>query len=220
MGDVKDVYYVALDCEQNPIHIRSAAVEKVTHFKRKRGILRTDWTSSRSVASDAIASSNARNHRIAASPAWYDTSHSKVSSASALASAEVSTRNAMLLPHLNKKFGGRAGPSGYYVLISVADALHGFLKVLMLPIEIGGQGVIECRGGVLASSTGYSSSCALRSGVMVIICIAGVRLEFSAFIVMHQVLGVNGTLVACQRKVEMSPFAPASEKCMLICACR
>src|SRR5438309_2230314 len=97
----------------------------------------------------------------------------------------------MLLSHLSEKFGRGAGASGPYILVSAPDTFHGFLKVLMLPSEIGGQGVIEHRGGVLASST----------RIFLELCLALRRngyhfhgsspVGFPAFIVVDQAFAVN-----------------------------
>jgi len=60
----------------------------------------------------------------------------------------------MLPAHLGKKVGGGSGASGFYVFVTSPDAFGGFLEVLALPFQIGGQRVVERGGGVLAMALG------------------------------------------------------------------
>ncbi len=43
VADVQDVDDIVFNREQNPIHVRRAAVEQMAHFKREGGALRSPW---------------------------------------------------------------------------------------------------------------------------------------------------------------------------------
>ncbi len=55
----------------------------------------------------------------------------------------------MLLADLLQELGGRAGASGFYIFIAAANAGHGVLVVLLLPIQRFSQNVIQRGCGVL-----------------------------------------------------------------------
>lgn len=86
-----------------------------------------------SVASDAIAFSMAKNQRKPVSPACCDSSHSRISSASRSAWADILTRKVMLTAHVGEEFGGGAGASSSYVVMAAADAFRSLLEILPLP---------------------------------------------------------------------------------------
>jgi hypothetical protein len=82
----------------------------------------------------------------------------------AFALALVLTRKAMLYAQFLKRlFGGLSAP-GLHVLIALADAFYGFLKILLFPCQIFGQGFIERGGGVLAAAlrVGFELGLAFR----------------------------------------------------------
>src|SRR5258708_7388068 len=99
-----------------------------------------------------MASSNARNQRMPVSPACSDNSHSRIEFASLSACADVSTRNAMLSPHLGKEVSCWTGTSGFHICMTPADTFHGFVEILALPFQVGSQSFIECDSRILAMS--------------------------------------------------------------------
>src|SRR5271157_4349256 len=101
-----------------------------------------------------MASCRARNHRMPASPACWDSSQSRTASASSSATAVVSTRKVMLAAQAGEKLGGGSGTPGSYILVAVTDALNGFCEVLALPLQVGGQNIVEGRGRVLSAPFG------------------------------------------------------------------
>ena len=60
----------------------------------------------------------------------------------------------MLPAHLSKKFAGRFGSAGSYILITVTNSFNGFRKILAFPLQIGSQRVIQGCSGILAAPSG------------------------------------------------------------------
>jgi len=60
----------------------------------------------------------------------------------------------MLAAQIGEKLGGGSGTPGFYILVAVTDALDGFREVLPLPLQIGGQSIVEGRSRVLAAPLG------------------------------------------------------------------
>ena len=60
----------------------------------------------------------------------------------------------MLAAQIGEKLGGRSGTSGSYILVALTDALDGFCEVLALPLQVGGQSIVEGRSRVLSAPFG------------------------------------------------------------------
>src|ERR1035437_7903798 len=106
------------------------------------------------MASDAIASSSARNQRMPVSPACWEYNHSRMASASRSDSGVVSTRNAIFSAHLGEELGGRASAPRFHVFIALPDAINGFLIIGAFPFEIRGQSLIKRVGNALSVPLG------------------------------------------------------------------
>jgi hypothetical protein len=60
----------------------------------------------------------------------------------------------MLAAQIGEKLGGWSGAAGLHILVAATDALSGFCEVLTLPLEIGGQSIVEGCGRVLSAPLG------------------------------------------------------------------
>jgi hypothetical protein len=60
----------------------------------------------------------------------------------------------MLAAQIGEKLGGWSGAPGLYILVAVTDALSGLCEVLALPLEIGGQSIVEGCGRILSAPLG------------------------------------------------------------------
>ena len=96
-----------------------------------------------------MASSIAINHRRPASPACWEINHSRIEIASSSASADISTRKAILPAHLGKELGGRPSATGVNVVKTATDTFDGFLEILALPFKVRRQHIVEGCGGIL-----------------------------------------------------------------------
>lgn len=154
MADMQDRNGTAVDGEQNPVHMGPAAIEQVPHLKRGIGVSGASGQRAGEVASDAIASSSARNHRIPVSPACCEYNHSSMASASCSDSGVVSTRKTIFSAHLGKELSGGASASRPHVLTAPPDAFDGFPIIGAFPFEIRGQSLIKRVGQVLTVPLG------------------------------------------------------------------
>jgi len=60
----------------------------------------------------------------------------------------------MLPAKIGEKLGGGSGATSSYILVAATDALNGFCEVLALPLQVGGQSIVEGCGRVLSSPFG------------------------------------------------------------------
>ena len=63
-----------------------------------------------------------------------------------------------------QEFGRWAGASGFHGFVASADFFYGLLVVLLLPLEGGGQDLIEGCGGILAVTLGVVDELGLALG--------------------------------------------------------
>ena len=97
----------------------------MAHFKGKAEFSGASGQRAGNSASDATAFCKARNQRMPASPACSDNNQSRIASASCSAAAVVSTRKVMLAAQIVEKLGRGSGTPGFYILVTVTDALDG-----------------------------------------------------------------------------------------------
>src|SRR5271168_925957 len=82
-------------------------------------------------------------------------------------SADLRSRKVMLAAQVREEFGGGPGARAFYIFVAFANSFHRFREVLLLPLQIGSQGIIKSGGRVLATPF----------GVLLQLCLA-LRLEW------------------------------------------
>jgi hypothetical protein len=76
MSDVEDLHHVTLDRKQDPVDVRTAAIEQLVYLYRRISIFRSERAPSGKTLRELMAVRSAANQRSPASPASCERSQS------------------------------------------------------------------------------------------------------------------------------------------------
>jgi hypothetical protein len=134
MPDVQHIDGLVLYGEEDAIGVGLLSVKQLPHLEWESRVLGSERTAFWKLGEGCDRALQGRNQCQPVSPAYSESNHERISSASWSAVAVISTWKVMLTAQLGEEFGCRSRASGSNVFVALVDAHGGLGKVLAFPL--------------------------------------------------------------------------------------